>query len=59
MQHELWLLGKMAVCPNCSGMVKRYYESNSIMFYCIDCKSIFKVVSEGQTDKSFMVEQQN
>lgn len=57
MQHELWLLGKIAVCPNCSGMVKRYYGSKCIMFYCVDCKSRFKVVSEGQTDKSFTVEQ--
>lgn len=57
MLFELWLLhGRSSVCPICSGLLKIVDDENR-HFYCYDCHSRFKVKSEGQTDKSLVVEQ--
>lgn len=50
--YTIYMIGKRAVCPNCSGMV--IVQEDSEIIKCIDCKSIFKVKGGGQTERELV-----
>lgn len=48
MKYNIYLFGRKAVCPKCSGMLADF--GGGIQYCCIDCNGIFEVVSTGQID---------
>lgn len=54
MAYTLYLLGEVAVCPLCSGAVKRYETSLGIRFACNDCGGIFRPKDLGMAEKEIV-----
>lgn len=54
-QHRIFPFGRKAICPDCSGLLSMTEEYGQ--YKCCDCKSVFKVISEGITDKDVICEQ--
>ena len=54
MSHTLYLLGDMAVCPLCSGSVKRYIMALGVRYACNDCGGIFRPKDLGHGDKEIV-----
>ena len=51
--HSLYLIGRNAVCPVCSGLVMTTGEGR---FRCNDCTTRYKVCDNGLVDKEIYVE---
>ena len=47
--HSVYMIGRNAVCPACSGMAILEGELERIK--CIDCGETFKIKGIGQTDR--------
>lgn len=54
-RYCIHLFERKAICPKCSGMLAATGED--LRYWCIDCKSAFKVVEEGLTDNEAVCEQ--
>ena len=47
-------IGKLAVCPNCSGAM---YSKEALRLECFDCRAVFEVVEQGLTDNNMVYEE--
>ena len=54
-EYVIFLLGNQAICPHCSGTLRRTAESED--FTCINCHKVFMVVDLGRADKELIVEE--
>lgn len=50
--YSIYLIGKRAVCPACSGMALLQTEQDNIR--CIDCGDIFNIAGAGITDRELI-----
>ncbi len=50
--YTLYMTGRQAVCPVCSGMVLLREELNHL--WCIDCTSVFEIEDVGKSDKEVL-----
>ena len=53
-RYSVYLLGKNAVCPLCSGLIIQTSESG--YYRCNDCEARFKVVQMGISEREIEVE---
>lgn len=51
---NIYLLGRKAICPACSGLAQLSTEEGIVV--CIDCKSRYDVVEVGMTEKELICE---
>lgn len=54
LKYNIHFFGMTAICPRCSGLLRntqKIYE-----YRCIDCKTVFRIVDEGLTDKEAICE---
>lgn len=49
--HTIFLFGRQAVCPACSGLI---IGNGPERFECIDCRKMYEVVRPGQTDREIV-----
>lgn len=47
-------IGKLTVCPNCSGAM---HLREALYLECFDCRAVFKVVGPGPTDNNMVYEE--
>lgn len=52
--YSVYMIGRSAVCPTCSGMALLHGEQETIR--CIDCGDTFKIKGVGQTDREIICE---
>lgn len=38
------------ICPHCKAMMKKRYSATDTYFICTDCKSIWRVLDNGQSE---------
>lgn len=50
--HTIFLIGRQAVCPACSGMITQYGE---MQFRCVDCHERYEAVEPGTSDSEMIV----
>ncbi len=43
------------MCPKCSALLNRREQGGSHYFYCVDCKSIYKVIGVGEAEIELIV----
>lgn len=48
-KYIIYMTDRKAVCPSCSGIALLQEDFGRL--WCIDCHSVFKIESEGNTDK--------
>lgn len=53
--YNIYVIGRRAVCPTCSGMALLQEELNNIR--CIDCGDAFKIEGAGMTDREIVCTQ--
>ena len=39
------------VCPVCKGTLKKFTINQEMRFVCVDCKTVFKVLDDGQSER--------
>lgn len=50
--HTIFLLGRQAVCPACSGLITKDRETE---FRCVDCNERYEVIEQGTSDNELVV----
>lgn len=55
-QYYIYMIGRRAVCPNCSGMAVLQAQAENIR--CIDCGNAFKIKGVGQTEREIICTQE-
>jgi len=43
------------ICPICKAMIHKRLYSNHVYYICADCKSIWKVLDNGQSEIELMI----
>lgn len=51
---NVFIFGRKAICPVCSGLAQLNIERENIR--CNDCGEMFKIKSEGMTEKELICE---
>ena len=54
-EYVIFLLGNQAICPHCSGTLRRTAGSED--FTCINCHKVFGITGLGRADKEIVVEE--
>lgn len=52
-QYEIYLFGRKAICPECSGLLT---SAEEMKYHCIDCLSNFSVIDMGRSDDKAICE---
>jgi len=52
-RHTIYLNGRMAICPKCSGMITRI--NYLFGFHCIDCGASYRVISDDTVSERELV----
>lgn len=50
--HTIFLFGRQAVCPACSGMITKDGE---VEFRCVDCNERYEAIEPGASDSELVV----
>lgn len=50
--HSIYMIGTVAVCPVCSGMLTISNRKQNLK--CVDCGKKFHIVDLGQTEREFI-----
>lgn len=53
MNHSIYLIGRHAICPACSGLIHMIGAGN--IFQCNDCSMMYEVAGYGPTDNGLEV----
>lgn len=43
------------ICPECQGLLMKRYQNLEAYFYCVDCKTILRIIGTGKAEIELIV----